>query len=542
MTRGFGYGRRVADAVVIGAGPNGLVGANLLADAGWDVLVLEAEDEPGGAVRSGEVAKPGFVHDRFSSFYPLAIASPAIQSLDLERHGLRWARAEAAVGHALGDGTAALIWGDPDRTAAGLEALAPGDGEAYARWAAYWRRVGGPLIEALLTPFPPVRGGAKLLAALRSPSGLIDFARLGLLPVQRFGEEEFRHEGSRLLFTGNALHADFNPQQPGSTVFGLVLVGLAQTVGFPTPEGGAGNLTAALVRRLEAAGGRIEYGARAERIVVRGGRATAVRTADGREHAAGRAVLADVGAPQLYERLVGLENVPDRIRDGLRRFQYDAATVKVDWALTGPIPWTAAELAHTGTVHVGDDMDDLTKWSGELARRLVPESPFLVCGQYARLDPTRQPAGAETAWAYTHVPREIKADAGSDGIAGRWDEREREAIAERIEARIERVAPGFRALIAGRHIQTPPDLEAADANLVGGAINGGTAQIHQQLVFRPVPGSGRPETPIAGLYLASSSAHPGGGVHGACGANAARAALHARWTDPVRRARTQLFR
>jgi phytoene dehydrogenase-like protein len=526
----------MADAVVIGAGPNGLVGANLLADAGWDVLVLEAEDEPGGAVRSGEVAKPGFVHDRFSSFYPLAVASPAIAGLELERHGLRWRRAEASVGHALGDGSAALIWSDPRRTADGLEALAPGDGEAYARWAGYLERVGRPLVEALLTPFPPVRGGAKLAAALGGPAGWIEFGRLGVLPVRRFGEEEFRHEGARMLFTGNALHADFSPELPGSTVFGMVLVALAQQVGFPTPEGGAGNLTAALVRRLEAAGGRIEYGERAERIVLRDGRASAVRTAGGREHPAARAVLADVGAPQLYEELVGLEHLPELVRRGIRRFQYDASTVKVDWALSAPIPWAARELMRTGTVHVGDDMDDLTLWSSELARRLVPARPFLVAGQYASFDASRQPAGAETAWAYTHVPRRIDGDAGGEGIAGRWDEREREAIAARIEARIERVAPGFRDLIVGRHIQTPPDLEAADANLVGGAINGGTAQLHQQLIFRPVPGGGRPETPIPGLYLASSSAHPGGGVHGACGANAARAALHTRWTDPVRRA------
>jgi len=290
------------------------------------------------------------------------------------------------------------------------------------------------------------------------------------------------------------------------------------------------------VRRLEAAGGRVQCSARAERIVLRGGRAAAVRTDAGGEHPARRAVLADVGAPQLYERLVGLENLPDHVRTSIRRFQYDAATVKVDWALSGPIPWAAADLARTGTVHVGDDVDDLSRWTAEIARRLVPARPFLVTGQYAAFDETRQPAGAESAWAYTHVPREIRGDAGDDEVAGRWDERERDAIAARIEERIERVAPGFRDLILARQVQTPPDLEAADANLAGGAINGGTAQIHQQLVFRPVPGSGRPGTPIPGLYLASSSAHPGGGVHGACGANAARAALHTRWADPVRRA------
>ncbi len=525
------------DAVVVGAGPNGLVAANLLADAGWDVLVLEAQPEPGGAVRSGETAHAGFVHDRFSSFYPLVAASPVMRALELERHGLRLRRAEAAVAHPLAGGRAAVIYGgDLDRTCAGLEALAPGDGEAFARWMAYWDRIGPPLIEALMSPFPPLRGAAGLAAALRSPRGLAEFARLGMLPVRRFAEEEFAGDGPSLLFGGNALHADFTPESPGGTVYGLVLVGLAQQVGFPAVEGGAGGLTAALVRRLEAAGGRLECGVPVERVTLRGGRATGVRTADGREHHARRAVLADVGAPQLYERLVGAEHLPPRVSDGIRRFQYDQGTVKVDWALGGPVPWEAPEMALTGTVHVAESLDALTLATAQIAARQVPGRPFLVAGQYARMDPSRQPEGAETFWAYTHVPREIRGDAGGDGLAGRWDEREREAIADRMEAEVERMAPGFRGRVLARHITTPPDFEAADANLDGGAINGGTAQLHQQLVLRPLPGLGRASTPVPRLFLASASAHPGGGVHGACGANAARAALRTRWVGDLRRA------
>jgi phytoene dehydrogenase-like protein len=527
----------VADAIVIGAGPNGLVAANHLADAGWDVLVLEAQPEPGGAVRSGETAHAGFVHDRFSAFYPLVAASKVIRALELEKHGLKLRRAPAAVGHPLTDGSAALIYGgDLDRTCAQLDALAPGDGEAFARWMRYWERIGPALLDALMSPFPPVRGGLRLARALGSLPEAGNFARLGLLPVRRFGEEEFRGEGARLLFAANALHADFAPESPGSSVYALVLVGLAHSVGFPAPEGGAGQLTAALVRRLERAGGQIECGAQVEQVVIRGGRATGVRTADGREHAAARAVLADVGAPQLYEHLVGYEHLPARYPEALKRFDYDAGTVKVDWALNGPVPWTAPEMRDAGTVHVAESVEALTIALAQIAAHRVPARPFLVAGQYSTFDPTRQPDGAETVWGYTHVPREISGDAGADDLRGRWDEREGEAFANRMEAEIERLAPGFRDRVIGRHVMAPPDLEAADANLAGGAINGGTAQLHQQLVLRPIPGPARPETPVRGLYLASSSAHPGGGVHGACGANAARAALlHGRLRLRLRR-------
>jgi len=353
--------------------------------------------------------------------------------------------------------------------------------------------------------------------------------------VRRFVEEEFAGEGPALLFAANALHADYAPETAAGAVYGLVLVGMAQQVGFPVAEGGSGALTAALVRRLAAAGGRIECGVPVERIVLRGGRAAGVRTADGCEHGARRAVLADVGAPQLYERLVGLEHVPERVREGLRRFQYDHGTVKVDWALDGPVPWSAPEMALTGTVHVAESVDALTLAMARIASSQVPERPFLVAGQYARMDPSRQPRGAETFWGYTHVPREVRGDAGGAGITGRWDEGEREAMADRMQAELERVAPGFGAKVLGRHVSGPPDLEAADANLVGGAINGGTAQLHQQLVMRPFPGLGRAGTAVPRLFLASSSAHPGGGVHGACGANAARAALRTRWAGDVRR-------
>jgi phytoene dehydrogenase-like protein len=513
------------DAIVIGAGPNGLVAANHLADAGWDVLVLEANDEVGGAVRSGELVEPGFTSDLFSAFYPLAVASPAIRALRLEEHGLRWRRSALAFAHPTPGGAhAAVATDDVDATAATCEAYGVGDGDAWRALYGRWEDVGDRLLGALLTPFPPVRAAARLAARL-GPSGVLPFLRFGVLPVRRAGEEEFAGAGGPLLLAGNALHADFLPESTGSALFGWLLASLAQQVGYPVPEGGAGQLSAAMARRLEARGGRIECGVRVARVVVRRGRAVAVRTADGRELPVGRAVLADVAAPTLFLELVGEEHLPAGLLAGLRRFDWDSGTVKVDWTLDAPIPWEAEPVGEAGTVHVGRDMDELSRYALSLAIGEVPERPFLVLGQYSTIDPTRAPEGKEVAWAYTHVPQRVRGDAAGEGLTGAWDERESDRFADRVEAQVERFAPGFRDRIRARHVFDPPKLQGADANLVGGALNGGTAQVHQQLVLRPAAGLGRPETPIGGLYLASASAHPGGGVHGACGANAARAAL-----------------
>jgi phytoene dehydrogenase-like protein len=229
---------------------------------------------------------------------------------------------------------------------------------------------------------------------------------------------------------------------------------------------------------------------------------------------AGRAVLADVSAPALYGTLLPHEHLPARARFGMRRFTWDHATVKVDWALSGPIPWESEPARRAGTLHIGESMEALATFGAQLKAGVIPDRPFLLVGQMSTTDPTRSPAGTETAWAYTHVPQ------------GRWDDtRDTEVVVGRMEAEIEQRAPGFRDLVLGRHVITPPGLQAEDANLVGGAVNGGTAGLRQQFVLRPVPGSGTARTPVKGLYLASASAHPGGGVHGACGANAVHAAL-----------------
>ncbi|MFD5232652.1 phytoene desaturase family protein [Streptomyces qaidamensis] len=512
------------DAVVIGAGPNGLVAANVLADAGWSVEVLEEQPEPGGAVRHDRGVDPAFVNDLFSSFYPLAAASPLLAAMRPEEHGLRWSHAPSVLAHPLTDGSCAVLDRNIDTTAASLDTFEPGDGAAWRRLHDVWEDLRPGLLDALFTPFPPVRATARLALRLRAAGGL-RMARSLVLPVRRLGEEEFRGQGGRLLLAGNALHADLAPESAGSGGFGWLMAMLGQTYGFPVPAGGSGALTSALVRRLETLGGRVRCGQRVEHVVVRGGRAVGVRTAGGDAVPARRAVLADVSVPALYGELVSPGHLPAQLLDDLRRFQWDFATFKVDWALDGPVPWQAEQASRAGTVHLADGMDELTRFAAQIAMRQVPDRPFLIFGQMTTSDATRSPQGTESAWAYTHIPHEIRADAADEGISGSWDTKDQELMADRVERQVERFAPGFRSLIRGRRILAPPTLEALDGNLAGGAINGGTTAMHQQLVFRPLPGTGRPETPVPGLYLASSGAHPGGGVHGAPGANAARAAL-----------------
>jgi phytoene dehydrogenase-like protein len=521
------------DAVVIGSGPNGLVAANVLADAGWSVVVLEEQPSPGGAVRSDDAVMPGFVHDTFSSFYPLALGSPTIRDLHLEEHGLEWVHAPSVVAHSFAHGRWAVLHRDRDETAAGLEADAPGDGDAWLELCRTWDRVGDDLVRCLLTPFPPVRGGLAFgTRALRN--GGAELLRQLLMPARSLTDQLFRGDAARLLVAGNATHADIGMESPGSAAMGLLLVMLGQTVGFPVPRGGAGNLSAALVRRLESKGGEVCLGERVRSVSVEDGRAVGVRT-DSREVRARRAVVADVSAPALYGGLVAWEHLPARLRRRMTGFAWDPSTVKVDWALDAPVPWLDAPDRAPGTVHVADSLDEMTLTGGQVSTGLVPDRPFLLVGQMGATDPSRVPDGCEALWAYTHVPQRIRGDAAAGSgvpvVRGTWDAADLAAMADRIEARLEERAPGFRERVRARRVLGPRELESRDRNLVGGAINGGTAALHQQLVFRPVAGSGRAETPVAGLYLGSASAHPGGGVHGACGANAARAAL---WHDRVR--------
>jgi phytoene dehydrogenase-like protein len=502
------------DAVVIGAGHNGLVAASVLADAGWDVVVLESAPVPGGAVRSAELT-PGYVSDLFSAFYPLGASSPAFTALELDRHGLRWTHSPVVFGHPRSpdDEDAPVVHHDPEDTAAMLAEHDPRDGEAWMSVVDQWNRIRDPLLHSLFgSSFPPVKGAATLFRRLGTAETL-RFLRFAVLPARAMAHELFHSEAARCLLLGNAMHADVPTDAPASGIMGYLLTMLAQDVGYPVPVGGAQELTSALVRRAESAGARVVCGTEVTSIDVSGGVARGVRTAGGDTYVARRAVVADVSAPALYGSLLPRDAVPARVHSDLEKFEWDTPVVKINYALDSPIPWRSKSLNEAGTVHVGADDDGLVRWNADLVTGRIPERPFMLFGQMTTADATRSPAGTESAWAYTHLPRGVTDDASGD------------LLAERVDTVLEEYAPGFAASIVGKHVQRPGDLTADDANLFGGAVNGGTSQLQQQLVFRPVPGLGRAETPVGRLFLGSASAHPGGGVHGAPGLAAARAAL-----------------
>jgi len=502
-----------ADAIVIGAGHNGLVAANLLADAGWSVEVLEATPHPGGAVRSGYVTAPGYLSDLFSSFYPLGYASPVMRGLELEDHGLSWTHAPDVLTHLLPDGRAATINRDVRITMASMEQFAPGDGERWLHAYDDWRDVSQQLLGALFTPFPPVRPGLDLARRLRV-GGTLRLARRLVLSARELGSELFAGEGAKLALAGCALHTDLSPEEAGGGIFGWLLAMLGQEHGWPVPVGGAQQITSALVARLEARGGRITYDTPVTRILVARGKAMGVRTADGRNWRARRAVLADVPAPTLYLDLVGARWLPSRFAEDLEFFRWDGATVKVDWAVNGKIPWKNLAAAGSGTVHLGADLNGLTRYAAHLAVDELPPNPFLLLGQMTTADESHSPPGTESVWAYTHLSHR-----------GHWAADDIAAHVQRMEAVLEDHAPGFGRMVVGRNVFSPADLERENPSLVGGALGGGTAAAFQQLFLRPIPGLGRADTPVDRLFLASASAHPGGGVHGAPGANAARAAI-----------------
>jgi phytoene dehydrogenase-like protein len=494
------------DAIVIGAGPNGLTAAATLARHGWEVLVLEAKQRAGGAVYSEPLTLPGYLHDVGAAFFPFAEDSPAFRFLDLTGAGLQFAHARWESCHPAPDGSSASIARDIEESVRSFGS----DGPAWRRLAEWRRRMGRRLVEAVLAPLPAVGPGWRL--------GFRNLLRMGpmsLLSSGALARRLFQTEAARRVIPGVALHADLGPDDFAGAGIGLVLALLAAGGGYPVPHGGARAITQALLRRLEEAGGKLRLNARVSRIIVRQRRVAAVLTEQGEEITVGRAVLADVGPPALFLRMLDKRDTTWWLRTQIRRFRYAWGTFKMDWALSGPAPWLSEEARESAVIHAGDSIADLAAFTRQVRDGQLPDNPYLVIGQQSLADPGRAPTGCHTLWAYTHVP---------SALSGGW-QRQREAFADCIERRLEGLAPGFRQLIRGRFIAAPDDLEAMDENLVGGDIGGGSAQFDQQLIFRPAFPYFRYRTPVKGLYLASASTHPGPGVHGACGFNAAHAAL-----------------
>lgn len=523
-------GERIVDAVVIGAGHHGLVTAALLADAGWDVAVYEGRPKPGGAVASTTI--DGFVVDEFSSCYPLGKASPVLAALDLDRHGLEWVDHRPSVVHVsdANDAEGSAVRATAEETAAELDRDHPGDGDAWLALFANWRRVREPLLGALLQGWPPVRPGAALVRTLGA-AGLLDFARFALLPSDRMGTEWFGGTRGPDLLAGNAAHADVSPLAPISGLMGWMMAMLAQDVGFPVPRGGAGGLAEALASRAGSAGATITLDCPVTAITVTGRRADGVRLADGTTVRARRAVVADVSADALYRRMLPPDAVPAGLLARLDRFAWDPPTLKLNLLLDDPMPWRASHARDAAVVHAGLSARDLVRWHADIATGTVPERAFCLVGQMTTADPTRSPAGTESLWAYTHLPLvadALVADASARSLAT-------------VEEMFDSLAPGWRDRVCDRWVQTPTDLEQADPNLVHGALGAGSTQLFQQGPWRPVAGLGGPITHLDGLYLGSAATHPGGGVHGGPGFNAARAALRDAgwWSRPIGRATTR---
>ncbi len=464
------------DAIVVGSGPNGLTAAVTLARAGLRVRVVEARDTVGGGTRSAEVTLPGFVHDVCSAIHPTALASPVLRTMPLAEHGLAWAHPELPLAHPLDGAPAAVLKRSLDETARELD----GDGAAYSR---------------LMSPL--VRGADSLyrdvLGPLRIPRHPWLFVRFGLKamrPADRLARAAFRQARARALFAGCAAHSVLPLSRSFSSGFALVLAIGAHTVGWPCARGGSQRIADALAAYFRELGGEIETGREVRSLS---------------ELPAARAFLLDV-APRTLAGLAG-DRLPERYTRRVSRFRHGPGVFKVDWALSGPIPWRDEACTRAGTVHVGGTLEEIAAAEAAVWRGEHPERPFVLVAQQSVFDDTRAPAGKHTGWAYCHVPNGSTVD-----------------MTARIEAQVERFAPGLRDLILARKTTSPAELEAYNPNCVGGDIGGGSNEA-AQLFARPLARLTPYATPNPAIYLCSSSTPPGGGVHGMCGYHAARAAL-----------------
>jgi phytoene dehydrogenase-like protein len=470
----------VTRALVVGSGPNGLAAAIALLQGGVEVEVREAADWVGGGLHSAELTLPGFVHDVCASVLPLAAGSPFLRTLGL---GVEWVHPDAPAAHPLDDGTAVFLERGVEETAAGLG----GDGAAYRRLVEPLVDAWDELAPALLGRVPP--SPRRSLRAARA-AGLVQLTsatRAALGSARSVAESLFETERARAWFAGHCAHSMLPLERRPSAGVGLALALMGHAVGWPLARGGSQSLADALAARVRELGGSVVTGEAVEELP------------------AGTLVLADVSPRELVRLARG--RLPGRYERRLVGFRHGPGAFKVDWALDGPIPWRAEECRHAGTVHLGGALDEISRsewdaWSGR-----VTDRPFVLLVQPTLFDPTRAPEGRHVAWAYCHVPNGSDAD-----------------MTHRIEAQVERFAPGFRDLVLARSSLGPRDLEARNRNLVGGDLNGGAmdlGQVFRRPAARLVPW----RTPLDGVYFCSASTPPGGGVHGMCGYHAARAAL-----------------
>jgi phytoene dehydrogenase-like protein len=461
-------------ACVVGSGPNGLAAAIVLAQAGMQVDVLEAEPVPGGGARTMELTLPGFLHDFGSAVHPLAIGSPFFSALPLHDHGLHWIHSPAPVAHPLDDGTAIVLERNLDDARNALGA----DGEA---WASLVR----PFVEQWPEFAPELLGPVRLIP--RHPFLMARFGLRGFRSAKAISAG-FKSERARALFAGLAAHSFLALDEPLSGAFGMVMAISAHAVGWPIPRGGSQSITNALCGLLSKLGSTVQTSTRVESL----------STLPGYD-----LIFCDVTPRQLVR--IADERLSKRYKQALGGFRYGPGVFKVDYALSGPIPWKARECLRAATIHLGGTFDELA--AGEKATRngKLAEWPFVLLAQPSLFDPTRAPAGKQTAWAYCHVPNGSTAD-----------------MLPKIEAQIERFAPGFREVVLARRVFSPANLEAMDANLVGGDVSGGVVDI-RQFLFRPTRSHYATSAPD--VYICSASTPPGGGVHGMCGYHAANAAL-----------------
>jgi phytoene dehydrogenase-like protein len=471
---------RAPDAVVVGAGPNGLAAAITLARAGRSVLVLEAAPTIGGGTRTEELTLPGFRHDLCATIVPLAVASPFFRSIDLAARGVEMIHSDAPVAHALDGGRAAVLERSVTATAAGFGAD-PAEGRA-------WRRLFGHLVQ------DADKLGTELLGpVVHRPRHPLALARFGLPALQsatHLARTALRGDDAQALFGGLAAHSMVDLGRPLSASFGLVLGLYAHAVGWPMVRGGSAAIGEALAAELRDLGGEIETGRPVTRLD---------------DLPPSRVILLDV-TPRAALGLAG-DGLPGRTRRAYERFRYGSGIFKLDWALDGPIPWAADGARRAATVHLGGTLEEVAAGEREVASGGHPERPFVIVVQYAPWDASRAPAGKTTAWAYCHVPAGSTID-----------------MTGRIEAQVERFAPGFRDRVLARSVRGPAAMEAHNPNYVGGDINAGVQDV-RQLLFRPRVSLDPYWTGAPGLYLCSSSTAPGGGAHGMSGYHAARSAL-----------------